>query len=480
MEAILVERDYKGEYERYALTPEEFKEEYPDVYKKCGPIEGINSVTLSPMIHITFERCTVGGEVWNNFFTDMKMGLPDSDIESGNLAYIRQDLFQSLKEYLPGTENTKEAKFMKAINIMWDVDYDGDGNMLPNEIEIPKGMTDEEEICEYLSEVTGYCHEGFKLVECDSKNIEIEVYPHLSLSEDYEYLKENLSAPALVALERILDAYDKDKIDFELKKDPSGYTAEFCLIINDKDYSETGLEAVALKWSEAMESTEYLVDSFSDTFDYNSYRFTVDYSENGVQKSFQIGIAAKEKPDSKWLAQKISNYFSAHYNGSVEKAINSVEGIDVFITDYLGEYVDSDEIYGDDLKDLFEHLKTERYKLVVDDEIHYAVLTSSEVNRVKKDIAGELHCQFEITDENGEKIESGIIDSIEKVEKPGLDSLISGAQQKADAKKTWIEEKREELSQKPRSEWTEEDWEAHNYCENVTAEADYFDSLDDR
>lgn len=64
--------------------------------------------------------------------------------------------------------------------------------------------------------------------------------------------------------------------------------------------------------------------------------------------------------------------------------------------------------------------------------------------------------------------------------KPGLDNLISNAQVKADEKKNWIEEKREELSAKPRSEWTEEDWEAHNYCENVTAEADYFDSLDDR
>lgn len=167
-------------------------------------------------------------------------------------------------------------------------------------------------------------------------------------------------------------------------------------------------------------------------FDYNSYRFAVDYSENGKKKSFQIGIAAKEKPDSKWLAQKISNYFSAHYKGSVEKAIESVEGIDVQITDYRGEYVDSDEIYGDDLKGLFEHLKTERYKFIVDDEVHYAMLTKHEVNRIQKDIAGELNCQFEITDENGEKIETGIIDFIEKAEKPGLDDVISVAEHSKD------------------------------------------------
>ena len=51
---------------------------------------------------------------------------------------------------------------MKATKIMWDVDYDSNG-YLPTEIEIPKGMTDEEEISDYLSNVTGYCHEGFCL-----------------------------------------------------------------------------------------------------------------------------------------------------------------------------------------------------------------------------------------------------------------------------------------------------------------------------
>lgn len=56
-------------------------------------------------------------------------------------------------------------KILKAINIKWDVDYVEDAKMLPKEIEIPKGMTDEEEISDYLSDVTGFCHEGFVLVE---------------------------------------------------------------------------------------------------------------------------------------------------------------------------------------------------------------------------------------------------------------------------------------------------------------------------
>lgn len=64
---------------------------------------------------------------------------------------------------------------MKAINIMWDVS-DGTEDMkkedileiletLPTEIEIPDEMTDEEEISDYISDETGFCHYGFELVD---------------------------------------------------------------------------------------------------------------------------------------------------------------------------------------------------------------------------------------------------------------------------------------------------------------------------
>ncbi len=50
---------------------------------------------------------------------------------------------------------------MKAINIKWDfgqedVDY-------PTEMEIPDGMTDEDEISDYITDVSGCCHKGFDL-----------------------------------------------------------------------------------------------------------------------------------------------------------------------------------------------------------------------------------------------------------------------------------------------------------------------------
>ena len=57
---------------------------------------------------------------------------------------------------------------MKAINIEWDIDdFEGDLDelqMLPNEIDIPKYLTDDD-ISDYISEVTGFCHKGFELVD---------------------------------------------------------------------------------------------------------------------------------------------------------------------------------------------------------------------------------------------------------------------------------------------------------------------------
>lgn len=54
---------------------------------------------------------------------------------------------------------------MKAINIEWDVDTEEELEDLPTEIEIPDGMTDEEEISDYITDKTGFCHCGFELVE---------------------------------------------------------------------------------------------------------------------------------------------------------------------------------------------------------------------------------------------------------------------------------------------------------------------------
>lgn len=54
---------------------------------------------------------------------------------------------------------------MKATNIIWDVDCEEELESLPTEIEIPDTIDCEEDISDYLSDVTGFCHKGFELEE---------------------------------------------------------------------------------------------------------------------------------------------------------------------------------------------------------------------------------------------------------------------------------------------------------------------------
>lgn len=54
----------------------------------------------------------------------------------------------------------------KATNIQWDTDGDKAVlESLPTEIQIPDGMTDEDDIADYISEKTGFCHYGFTIEE---------------------------------------------------------------------------------------------------------------------------------------------------------------------------------------------------------------------------------------------------------------------------------------------------------------------------
>ena len=59
---------------------------------------------------------------------------------------------------------------MKAVNIIWDIDTEdmemcADNLDLPSEIEIPDNLIDEEDISDYITELTGFCHCGFDIVE---------------------------------------------------------------------------------------------------------------------------------------------------------------------------------------------------------------------------------------------------------------------------------------------------------------------------
>lgn len=100
--AILLERNYKGTYERYALTPAEFAEEYPDLWKELGNSvpEECGSYTISPLVHIWFCPTEIFSDKWRRFFSDMTYGLSKSDIESGNVAYTSSKMARSLQQII--------------------------------------------------------------------------------------------------------------------------------------------------------------------------------------------------------------------------------------------------------------------------------------------------------------------------------------------------------------------------------------------
>lgn len=63
---------------------------------------------------------------------------------------------------------------LKAINIIWDVDYKKDLKHLPKEIDIPEDITDEDEISDYISDLTGFCHSGFDLIDENENEVFFE------------------------------------------------------------------------------------------------------------------------------------------------------------------------------------------------------------------------------------------------------------------------------------------------------------------
>lgn len=53
---------------------------------------------------------------------------------------------------------------LRAINIEWDVDCPEDLESLPTEVDIPAHIgNDPDNISDYLSDLTGFCHKGFGL-----------------------------------------------------------------------------------------------------------------------------------------------------------------------------------------------------------------------------------------------------------------------------------------------------------------------------
>ena len=59
--------------------------------------------------------------------------------------------------------NVNEEEKLIATGIKWDVSCDDQGDDLPDEVEVPSGLTDDEEISDWLTDTYGFCHCGFEL-----------------------------------------------------------------------------------------------------------------------------------------------------------------------------------------------------------------------------------------------------------------------------------------------------------------------------
>lgn len=113
--------------------------------------------------------------------------MPDEGIEKGLTVIVEMDFVPAgeLDEYLKTyrEEREKKKKMLKAVDIKWDVTDDDTDEMddeaceilesLPTEMIIPEGMTDPDEISDWLYDETGYCHDGFRLVDQDGNDADM-------------------------------------------------------------------------------------------------------------------------------------------------------------------------------------------------------------------------------------------------------------------------------------------------------------------
>lgn len=124
----------------------------------------------------------VPDEVWNQFgiypfsydTSPVELGLAPTSSENFVQIQVDQDEVLIPDDYFDRLETMEKntevsSRSLKAVDIDWDVDSEDERDSLPSEIEIPEGMEDEEDISDYLSGVTGFCHKGFRLVNCSKE-----------------------------------------------------------------------------------------------------------------------------------------------------------------------------------------------------------------------------------------------------------------------------------------------------------------------
>lgn len=93
-----------------------------------------------------------------------------------------------------------------------------------------------------------------------------EMFENIEVLEDKDHLYKYLDIDSLKEIDSILDAYFGRKIDLIIPRYENGevdFDNEFLVVVNDKDYKETGNEVLVIKWVEGFEDTGYLIECFS-------------------------------------------------------------------------------------------------------------------------------------------------------------------------------------------------------------------------
>lgn len=64
-------------------------------------------------------------------------------------------------------KSNAEQTANKVVNIEWDVDNKSDLKYLPTEIPLPDDIDpdDDDEVSDYISDLTGFCHTGFEVIK---------------------------------------------------------------------------------------------------------------------------------------------------------------------------------------------------------------------------------------------------------------------------------------------------------------------------
>lgn len=190
---------------------------------------------------------------------------------------------------------------LKAINIKWDLDVE---NMeakvelsLPREIIVPEDMTDEDEISDYISEFTGFCHKGFELKrELDQKYVDIleendwsissyiddgrvELQKYSPAGEDFYIVVEVENFPEAVREYAInFDADDHAEMWIEARGKVSGVPDSIRALIEDAEEIQEMLNelADALEGKGEYQDANYLAnricDCLSDGYNDEEYR----------------------------------------------------------------------------------------------------------------------------------------------------------------------------------------------------------------